>query len=233
MIMKRVAVLIIFSLFCFTVQAQSGYIKVSKGKVIEGDFFKSKIFMLKDFTNAVVKFSNGEMHEAKININALSQSLRFIGPSGDTLSAVDEKKISSVSSGRLLFFKIDNQYIQIINTDGETSLGLARNLNVGSESLTGAYGGKNEVSSIQKIQVFDYENKIEKVVSDATLFFDYRENLFIVHKGKLLLFTRRNLQKLYPNEKEFIEEYYSTHSVNQNNTNEMISLYSQVVSNSK
>lgn len=231
--MKRVAVLIIFSLFCFTIQAQSGYIKVSKGKVVEGDFFKSKIFMLKDFTNAVVKFSSGEMYEAKLNIHALSQTIRFIGPSGDTLSAVDEKMISSVSAGRLLFFKVNNQYIQIINTDGETSLGLARNLNIGAESLAGAYGGKNEVSSIQKIEVFDYENKIEKVVSDATLFFDYRENLFIVHKGKLLLFTKRNLQKFYPNQKAFIEEYYSAHSVNQNNTSEIISLYSQIITNNK
>ncbi|EKD31226.1 MAG: hypothetical protein ACD_77C00360G0003 [uncultured bacterium] len=228
--MKRVAILIIFSLFCFTVHAQSGYIKVSKGKVVEGDFFKSKIFMLKNFTNAVVKFSNGEVYEAKMNISALSQTLRFINPSGDTLAAVDEKMISSVSSGRLLFFKVNNQYVQILNTDGETSLGLTRNLNIGAESLAGAYGGKNEVSSIQKIEVFDYEKKIEKVVSDATLFFDYRENLFIVHKGKLFLFTKRNLQKFYPKQKAFIEEFYSTHSVNQNNNAEIISLYSQIVS---
>lgn len=230
--MKRVAALIIFSLFCFTLPAQSGYIKVSKGKVVEGDFFKSKIYMLKDFTNAVVKFSNGEIYEANMNINALSQTFRFIGPSGDTLAAVNEKMITSVSSGRLLFFKVNNQYVQIINTDGETSLGLTRILNIGAESLTGAYGGKNEVSSIQKIGVFDYNNKIEKNVSDATLFYDYRE-FFLVNKGKLFLFTKRNLQKFYPKQKAFIEEYYSTHTVNQNNSEEIISLYSQIISNNR
>lgn len=229
MIMNRVGIIIIFVLFSFILKAQSGYIKVSGGKIIEGDFFKSKEYVLKNFTSASVKFLNGEVYEAKININVLSQTLRFIGPEGDTLSALNEKMIASVSSGKLLFYKINNQYVQVIDTDGETSLVLARYLNTGSEKITGAYGGTTDAASIQKVDVLNYDNKIEKITSEATLFFNYRENMFLLNRGKLFPFAKRSLQKFYPKQKAFIEEYFANNNIQQDNREEIISFFTQVL----
>lgn len=231
--MKKVTLFIFFLFSCLMLSAQSGYIKVSGGKVIEGDFFKSKIYLLKNFTDAKIKFLNGDTYDAKINIHILSQTLRFIGPQGDTLAVADEKHIGSVSSGKLFFLKVNNQYVQVVNSDGETSLVVARALNIGQEKVTGAYGGTNEVSSIQKIEVYNDNNKIERITSSATLFYEYRETLFLVNRGKLYLVTRRNLQKFFPDKKEFIEEYYSTHNIQIDKKEEIVSLFNTILSFSR
>ena len=98
--MKKVTLIIIFLFSCLMLSAQSGFIKVSKGKVTEGDFFKSKLFILPDFTDARIKFTNGEIYEGKVNIHTLSQTLRFVDAQGDTLAAADEKLVESVSAGK-------------------------------------------------------------------------------------------------------------------------------------
>ncbi|MHC1689507.1 MAG: hypothetical protein AB9833_01625 [Bacteroidales bacterium] len=229
--MKKVTLIIIFLFSCLMLSAQSGFIKVSKGKVTEGDFFKSKLFILPDFTDARIKFTNGEIYEGKVNIHTLSQTLRFINSAGDTFSALNEKMITSVSPGKRLFYKINNQYVQVIDTDGETSLVLSRIMNIGSEKITGAYGGTNDVSSIQKINLLNYDNIIEKVTSETTLSFSYRENLFLLNRGKLFLITKRNLQKFFPSQKAFIEEYYSKNNIKQENREEIITLFKQILSN--
>ncbi len=231
--MKKVYLIIVF-LFCSLVlPAQSGYIKVSEGKIVEGDFFKSKVYLLKNFTDARIKFINGDTYDGKFNIHILSQTLRFIGPQGDTLATANEKQIESVSSGKLYLIKIKNQYAQIINTDGETSLVLVRTLNIGSEKIAGAYGGTNAVSSIQRVEgLNDNDNgRIDKITSNATLFYEYRETLFLFNRGKSYLFTKRNLQKFFPNRQEFIEKYYSNHNVQIDKSDDIISLFSQILSN--
>jgi len=229
--MKKVTLIIIILFSCLMLQAQSRYIRVSKGKVVEGDFFKSKIYVLPNFTDARIKFTNGDVYEGKVNIHTLSQTLRFINPKGDTLAALNEKMIASVSSGKRLFYKINNQYVQVIDTDGETSLVLSRILNIGSEKITGAYGGTNDVSSIQKMGLVNYTDKIERINSEATLFFNYNENLFLLHRGKLFLVTKRNLQKFFPSQNTFIEEYYSKNNIKQENREEIITLFKQILSN--
>lgn len=229
--MKKVTLIIIFLFSCLMLSAQSGFIKVSKGKVTEGDFFKSKLFILPDFTDARIKFTNGEIYEGKVNIHTLSQTLRFVDAQGDTLAAADEKLVESVSAGKVLFVKINNQYVQVIDTDGYTSLVISRTLHIGAERIEGAYGIKNDVSSIQKVEIKNFNSKIENVISDATLAFSYLDNLLLANRGKLFLVTKRNLQKFFPSQKAFIEEYYSKNNIKQENREEIITLFKQILSN--
>ena len=72
-------------------------------------------------------------------------------------------------------------------------------------------------------------NKIEKITSEATLFFNYRENMFLLNRGKLFPFAKRSLQKFYPKQKAFIEEYFANNNIQQDNREEIISFFTQVL----
>ena len=141
MIMKRVIASLFFLVFSVSIFAQSGEIKVFDGKVVEGALYMEKAFMLPQFTDGKVKLTNGEVFEGKVNIHALTQSIRFIGDKGDTLALDDDSIVSSVSAGSYFFIKDKRFYVQILNTDGNVSLGLTRTITLGYVVLEGAYGG--------------------------------------------------------------------------------------------
>lgn len=230
MIMNRVIASVFFLFFSVLIFAQSGEIKVFDGKVVEGAFYKEKIFMLPQFVNGKVKLSNGEVFEGRLNIHALTQSIRFIGDKGDTLALNDDSAVSTVSAGGNFFIKDKRFYIQILNTDGNVSLGLTRTINLGSEVLEGAYGGKNDVSSIQKINVHVSENKLQHIKNGSVLRFDYRENIHLVKDGKLFIPTRKNFVKFFPSKRQYIDEQFESDKVGVNKQKELIVLFNQLVS---
>lgn len=230
MIMKRVIASLFFLFFSVLIFAQSGEIKVFDGKVVEGSLYMEKAFMLPQFTDGKVKLTNGEVFEGKVNIHALTQSIRFIGDKGDTLALDDDSIVSSVSAGNYFFIKDKRFYVQILNTDGNVSLGLTRTITLGSEVLEGAYGGKNEVSSIQKVNVHVSENKLQHIKNGSVLRFDYRENIYLVKDSRLYVPTKKNFVKFFPSKKDFVEEQFGSGKVSVSKEKELIVLFNQLVS---
>jgi hypothetical protein len=186
--------------------------------------------MLPQFTDGKVKLTNGEVFEGKVNIHALTQSIRFIGDKGDTLALDDDSIVSSVSAGSYFFIKDKRFYVQILNTDGNVSLGLTRTITLGSEVLEGAYGGKNEVSSIQKVNVHVSENKLQHIKNGSVLRFDYRENIYLVKDSRLYIPTKKNFVKFFPSKKDFVEEQFDSGKVSVSKEKELIVLFNQLVS---
>lgn len=230
MIMNRVMGVVFFLIFSASLYAQSGEIKVIDGKVVEGALFKEKAYMMPRFMDGKVKLTNGEIFEGVLNIHALTQSIRFINDKGDTLGLNDDSIVSTVSAGGYFFIKDKRFYVQMLNTDGNISLGLTRTINLGSEVLAGAYGGTNDVSSIQKINSHTSENKLQHIKNGSVLRFDYRENLYLVKDGKLYIPTKKNFVKFFPSKKQFVEEQFDSGKISVSKEKELIVLFNQLVS---
>ncbi len=229
--MKR-GILIVIAVVCSLLShAQSGTIKVLDGKVIDGDFFLQKIFFFDDFTNGRIRLSDGTVYEGKLNVNTMTQSVRVITDTGDTISIKTEKMVETISTGNSFFFKMNGFYIQVINTDGLTSLGISRVMKIGQERIEGAYGGSNEVSSIAKLSSVDVENRLEMIKGSSNIKYDYVEKLYLIKDGKLLPVTKKNLQKFYPKMRASIDNYITENNTKFNNNESVINLYSFIVNN--
>ena len=227
----------VFGLFLIAVSlqlsAQSGLIKVSDGKVTEGDLYLKNQYVLHDFLDAIITLKDGTTYDGKININTVTQSLRMINVKGDTLGVNIEKSIKAVSAGSELFYKINNMYVRIIDTDGEVFLGQIKVLRIGGESKKGPYGGSGEVASITTVGVLDSDNTIEHIPGDATLKVDLRMDLFFIKNDKLYPVTKKNLAKLFPKQSVIIESFMKSNGTNLNNQDDVKMLFDYLLNNKK
>jgi len=225
----------VFSLFLIVLSvqlfAQSGVIKVSDGKVTEGDLYLKNQYVLNDFLDAIITLKDGTTYDGKININTVTQTLRMISVNGDTLGVNIEKSIKAVSAGSELFYKIGNMYVRIIETDGEVLLGQIKALRIGGESKKGPYGGSGEVASITTVGVLDSDNTIEHIPGDATLKVDLRRDLLFVKNDKLYPVTKKNLARLFPKQSGLIESFMKSSGTNLNKEEDVRKLFDYILNN--
>ena len=227
--MKRAFLILLTMVTTLTISAQSGTIKVINGKVVEGDFFKEKIYVFDNYPEGRIRLNNGEVYTGKLNINTMDQSLRVISDTGDTISISNEKLVEVVSSGNNFFRKFNIGYIQYVNTNGEVSLGLHRTMKLGSEKLQGAYGGSNEVSSIQKIANYDVDSRLEKISGTAELRYTYTETFFLMKEDKYYPATKRNFERMFPDFKSKINQYVNENNLSFSKKEDLVTLFNYLV----
>lgn len=224
------AFLLLTALFTvLNISAQNGTIKVYNGRVVEGDFFKEKIMVFKDFQDGRIRLNSGVIYTGKLNINTMTQSLRVITETGDTVILNDEKLVEVVSCGSNFFRKFNIGYIQYVNTNGEVSLGLHRDMRLGQEKIEGAYGGSNEVSSIQKISNFDVDSRVEKIVGHADIRYTYKETIFLVKEERYYPANKRNFEKMFPDKKAQLNSYVEENKLNYGRKEDLVTLFNYLL----
>jgi len=211
------------------ISAQSGVIKVSNGKVVQGELFLKNQYVLENFLDAKITLKDGTVYENKANINTVSQTLRIIEKNGDTLSVNVEKMIKAVRVSSALFYKINDLYIRVLETNGKISLGQSKVIRIGEVVKKGAYGWNQETASITNVDALSYNGKLERLAGEVTLMYNYREDLFLIKEGKLYTITKKNLAKLFPNQSKLIETFIENNNINLNQNSDIRALFSYII----
>lgn len=207
--MKKCLLLLLFLALQLPVNAQDGVLKARDGKIFDSEAFLKHRYAMPIFSNGKIILKDKTTYTGKFNVDNCSQTLRMIGEKGDTLSVASESLIVSMSAGGYLFYKIKRRYIQILDTDGKTSLGLAKQVTFGRKSLTGAFGMSDDVAMMDNVVSIEdnFYYQIEKGLWTGSVPFNYREIVYIVNKGRLYSFTNSNLKKFFPEKYPDIERY--------------------------
>lgn len=229
--MRNLAFVILVLLLSLGARAQTGTVKVLDGKIIEGQFFFDKQYIFDTYQEGRVSLDNGDYYTGMINISTLTQTLRIISQEGDTISINAEKKVNMVSTGRYFFRKINNLYVQVLNTDANASLGLVRKMFIGQEKLEGAYGGSSEVASISKINAIENDTRFDKLKGTSNVEYIYDELLYLIVKNKLLIPSKKNFEKAFPKQKDIIAKYLLENNVKFSKRDDLIPFFNYLVSN--
>lgn len=229
--MRNLAFVILVLLLSLGARAQTGTVKVLDGKIIEGQFFFDKQYIFDTYQEGRVSLDNGDYYTGMINISTLTQTLRMISQEGDTISINAEKKVNMVSTGRYFFRKINNLYVQVLNTDANASLGLVRKMFIGQEKLEGAYGGSSEVASISKINAIENDTRFDKLKGTSNVEYIYDELLYLIVKNKLLIPSKKNFEKAFPKQKDLIAKYLIENNVKFSKRDDVIPFFNYLVSN--
>ncbi len=229
--MRNLAFVILVLLLSLGARAQTGTVKVLDGKIIEGQFFFDKQYIFDTYQEGRVSLDNGDYYTGMINISTLTQTLRIISQEGDTISINAEKKVNMVSTGRYFFRKINNLYVQVLNTDANASLGLVRKMFIGQEKLEGAYGGSSEVASISKINAIENDTRFDKLKGTSNVEYIYDELLYLIVKNKLLIPSKKNFEKAFPKQKDLIAKYLIENNVKFSKRDDVIPFFNYLVSN--
>lgn len=207
--MKIRLLLLLFIVIQLPVNGQDGVLKARDGKILDSEAFLNHRYAMPTFSNGKIILKDKTTYTGKFNVDNCSQSLRMIGEKGDTLSVASEGSVVSLSAGGYLFYKIKNRYIQILDTDGETSLGLSKQVTFGRKALTGAFGMSDDVAMMDNVVSTEdnFYYQIEKGLWTGSVHFNYREIVYIVNKGRLYNFTNSILKKFFPDKYPDIERY--------------------------
>lgn len=227
--MKNLIWVVLFLSLSLSAWSQSGTVKVVGGKVVEGQFFFEKLYLFENFQDGRITLNNGEYYTGLININTLTQTVRIISQEGDTIRVKAENNIDVVSTGRQFFRKINNLYVQLLNSDGETSLGLVRKMAIGKEKIEGAYGGSSEVASVTKISHVVDDSRFDRLSGTSNVEYIYDELVFLVVKNKLLIATKRNFEKAFPRQKDLINKYIKENNVRFSKKDDVIPMFSYII----
>lgn len=207
--MKIRLLLLLFIVIQLPVNGQDGVLKARDGKIFDSEAFLNHRYAMPTFSNGKIILKDQTTYTGKFNVDNCSQSLRMIGEKGDTLSVASEGSVVSLSAGGYLFYKIKNRYIQILDTDGETSLGLSKQVTFGRKALTGAFGMSDDVAMMDNVVSTEdnFYYQIEKGLWTGSVPFNYKEIVYIVNKGRLYNFTNSILKKFFPDKYPDIERY--------------------------
>ncbi len=234
-IMKKIITISFFIAFTNLLFSQVGSVKFNRGKVEDDGFFKERMFVFEGFKPSVIKLSNGEVHEAMANISNISQNISIISENGDTININAEPLVQSLSSQGDLYVKQGKMYLQILHTNGQVSVGLNRSMKITGDAVEGPYGLTNDVASFSIKGSLEDLNNIVKINSSFFINYNYRETIFLLTKGRMLVANKKNIERLFPKERKEkkIESYIKDNNIRFVNNEDVLKLLTFLIGDNK
>lgn len=198
---------------------QRGTIVIKSGENIDPYLADSLQYILPNFSNGIVTFMDGSRSQAILNINTVTQSVRFIEEkSGDTLSVVNEKDIESIYVMNRYFLKKNTfKYFEILSPEKEISIAINRLLKFEEPPKEGAYGTKSHTTSISTYNEYiDHSTgRAYNIQNYLDVPWKYSVNIFLKKGDKLYLSNKKHFKKIFPKSlSPFIEKYIKDNDLN-------------------
>ena len=182
-------------------------------------------YVLPQFENGQVTFSNGEFATGRLNICTLDQRVHFIDTDG-TVKALDANDtVDRVRLGNYLFLKYNGQYVGLTDSIDDIYLGVIKNVRVETDKKTGAYGMKSETTNITEYSSIA-TGGVTYDLSEAILGdYKYTQTPMLI-KGKVIYpVTKKRLLKYFPDKAGIIEAYIDEHHPNFNLLEDVLPLF--------
>ena len=182
----------------------------------------SEIYRYPSFTMGTVVFKDGLTSTGKLNYNALISEMQFIDAKGDTLALANEQTFRYVLVANDTFY-FSQGYIRIIKGNEKVKFGekVAFREYVqkpGAYGLSTATTATNNLTAIldKRSVALDASQELV-VVKNVTWLIGDRFNLFVPA-------DKKNIFKMFPRQKQAIEEYLKNNEVNFSKEDDLIRL---------
>jgi hypothetical protein len=198
------------ALFIFTMHAlaQSRQtIRIKPGADAKESLLK-ELYRYPQFLSGKAYFSNGDVSGANMNYNYLNESMEFIDERGDTLAIADAAAVVYVSIGSDTFF-YDKGFLEKKAGNGKTTVAVKQKLSLADVQKIGALGIPSGTTNIESKE--SYTDKRYMLSINEELVFSKQATYYIRKEaGPFMAATKKNLLKLYPEQKRSIETFYAS-----------------------
>lgn len=210
--MKRIVVVLLFTLILFSSFCQSQGVELSH-------------YVFPDFTNGSVLMKSGQQHQALLNYNALSEEMIFVDKGTKLAISKEEKeKVDTVYIKGRKFFVLDGRFLELIYRSGY-ELYAEHRCDVKYPGKPAGYGGTSETSSISTYSgVYSGGILYELRLPDD---FSIKPYLiyWLMKDGKInKIVNLKQLNKVFGDRKDQIKEYVSSNKTDYNDMESMVGL---------
>lgn len=215
--------------FSSALLAQKQTVVIKSGKIVEGKLFKERYYFLPEFSQGVMKYSDGSIFKGNMNIDVFKQTVSVVTDKKDTITLPEKPEIESVIIGKNTFRKVKNLIYQVIYDSEKFALVVNKNLKIVSKNVAGAYGTTTDNAALSVLNSVSSNNQIESLSEPVTYSFTYDEKVQIMSPdGKTSTLNKNKLIALFPEKKDLIEKFIADNKSDLSKIKDVIPLFNLI-----
>lgn len=167
-------------------------------------------YLMPSFGQGMVFFSGQAPAQGMLNICAVDNTLRFKDRDGKELAASNDDNVVKVQIDTVLFIRDDGVYYRMYPVSPDMGIALKRDVVIESDARTGAYGMVSRTSAIRENSTYYADGVAYNLDNDKEYPYRVSETLFLYRGNDVIVFSRKNLRKLFPARKNDIDTFFKS-----------------------
>ena len=176
------------------------------GQEAQGNIPADVFYLLPEFGQGMVYFSDQGPAQGQMNICAVDQTLRFLDNDGQELSS-NADNINRVVIGDVVFVRVDGAYYRLYPLTDDLTVAYRRDVEILRDVKKGAYGTESRTSSIREVGSLQADGLMYTLKRAANYPYNVTESCFLFQAGDVVPFNKRNLRKQFPERKDDIDAW--------------------------
>ena len=187
----------------------------SFGQEAQGNIPADVFYMLPEFGQGMVYFSDQGPAQGVLNICAVDQTLRFKDKDGQELASGADN-ITKVVIDTVVFVCIDGAFYRLYPISDDLTLAFRRDVEIQRDVRKGAYGTESRTGAIREVGTMQTDGVMYTLDKAANYPYSVTESSFLFQSGDVSPVNRRNLRKRFPNRKDDIDAFLKAHALPKN-----------------
>ena len=173
----------------------------------QGDLTPEIYYLMPEFGQGMIWFSNQGPAEGKLNICAEDNTLRYLDNNGQEVVAASIDNVVKVQIDTVVFIRNEGVFYRLYPVSSELGLLVRRDLDIQRDAQRGAYGSYSRTSSIREYGTLYADGVTYKLEKSKKYPFTVSETCFLYTGDKVVPFTKRTLRRYFPQRKDDIDIY--------------------------
>ena len=184
------------------------------GQEAQGNIPADVFYLLPEFRQGMVYFSDQGPAQGDLNICAVDQTLRFMDKGQELASDADN--IYRVIVDDIVFVRVDGAFYRLYPITDDLTLAFRRDVEILRDVKTGAYGTTSRTSSIREVGMLQSDGMMYTLQSSKNYPYNVSESCFLFQAGDVTPITKRSLRKRFPDRKNDLDAWFKAgHAVPQ------------------
>ena len=167
-------------------------------------------YLMPQFGNGTVYLRGQRPVDGRLNICAVDNTLRFIGPDGNELTATQDGDIVKVRIDSVMFLRDQKIFYRMVPFNQEMGVAVQRDVRIFQDAKEGAYGSVSQTSSIQEYGVLYADGVVHDLNRQKEYPYKVSEICCIYKENQVFPLTKKNLRKLFPARKDEIDAFFKS-----------------------
>lgn len=176
------------------------------GQEAKGGIPADVFYLLPEFGQGMVYFSDQGPAQGKLNVCAEDHTLRFLDADGEELASKAEN-VTRVVVDTVVFVHVDDAFYRLYPLSEGVTIAFRRDVEVVRDSKKGAYGTESRTSSIQQVGTFQSDGMMYTLQKSANYPYNVEETCFLYVAGTVVPITKRSLGKHFPDRKADLDAW--------------------------
>ena len=181
------------------------------GQEAKGNIPADVFYLLPEFRQGMVYFSDQGPAQGELNICAVDQTLRFMDKGQELASKADN--INRVIVDDIIFVRIDGGFYRLYPISDDLTLALRRDVEILRDVKRGAYGTETRTSAIRDVGMLQSDGMMHTLQSSREYPYNVTESCFIYEAGDVSPISKRSLRKRFPARKDDLDAWLKSHSL--------------------